>query len=238
MPPASPIELTLVLAATRDMGIGRAGTLPWTGLKKEMAYFARVTKRLPAADAKQATTALNAVIMGRKTWESIPPKFRPLKGRLNVVLSRSFPELKAPPPPPSPSSALTMKTDATDTTTAAVDPVVNDREPIQARSLPEALAYLGQLREQRQAVGRVFVIGGAQIYDAALGLPETRRVLFTSVASDFECDTSVALRLGEGSGWRRASKEEHDAWVGDEVPAGLQEENGTQYEFQMWERSD
>ena len=43
-----PLELTLVLAATRDMGIGRNGTLPWTGLKKEMAYFARVTKRPPS----------------------------------------------------------------------------------------------------------------------------------------------------------------------------------------------
>lgn len=42
-----PLELTLVLAATRDMGIGLNGALPWTGLKKEMAYFARVTKRLP-----------------------------------------------------------------------------------------------------------------------------------------------------------------------------------------------
>ena len=41
------MELTLVVAATRTMGIGANGTLPWTGLKKEMAYFARVTKRLP-----------------------------------------------------------------------------------------------------------------------------------------------------------------------------------------------
>lgn len=41
-----PLELTLIVAATRQMGIGRAGTLPWTGLKKEMAYFARVTKRV------------------------------------------------------------------------------------------------------------------------------------------------------------------------------------------------
>ncbi|KAH8837247.1 hypothetical protein MCOR27_010191 [Pyricularia oryzae] len=248
MPPTSPIELTLVLAATRDMGIGRGGTLPWTGLKKEMAYFARVTKRLPAADIEKKImgilpcpqphkdkppTALNAVIMGRKTWDSIPPKFRPLKGRLNVVLSRSFPELKGTPPPPSSAAATT-----TTTTTTDPDPVVNDRVPIHARSLPEALAYLGQLREQRQAVGKVFIIGGAQIYDVALGLPETRRVLFTSVMSDFECDASVALRLGEGTGWRRTSKEEHDAWVGEEVPAGVQEENGTQYEFQMWERSD
>ena len=38
-------ELTLIVAATNKMGIGRANTLPWTGLKKEMAYFARVTKR-------------------------------------------------------------------------------------------------------------------------------------------------------------------------------------------------
>ena len=41
------MELTLVVAATRSMGIGANGTLPWTGLKREMAYFARVTKRLP-----------------------------------------------------------------------------------------------------------------------------------------------------------------------------------------------
>jgi hypothetical protein len=40
-----PRELTLIVAATTKMGIGRGGTLPWTGLKKEMAYFARVTKR-------------------------------------------------------------------------------------------------------------------------------------------------------------------------------------------------
>lgn len=40
-----PHELTLIVAATNQMGIGKAGTLPWTGLKKEMAYFARITKR-------------------------------------------------------------------------------------------------------------------------------------------------------------------------------------------------
>jgi dihydrofolate reductase len=47
-----PPELTLIVAATtRNMGIGRAGDLPWTGLKKEMAYFARVTKRTPSVDS-------------------------------------------------------------------------------------------------------------------------------------------------------------------------------------------
>jgi hypothetical protein len=42
-----PLELTLIVAATRNMGIGAHGTMPWTGLRKEMKYFARVTTRLP-----------------------------------------------------------------------------------------------------------------------------------------------------------------------------------------------
>jgi hypothetical protein len=41
----SPRDLTVIVAATSKMGIGRGQTLPWTGLKQEMAYFARVTKR-------------------------------------------------------------------------------------------------------------------------------------------------------------------------------------------------
>lgn len=50
--------------------------------RKEMTYFSRMTKRTKDS-SKQ-----NAVIMGRKTWESIPEKNRPLAGRINIVLSR------------------------------------------------------------------------------------------------------------------------------------------------------
>lgn len=207
-------ELTLVLAATRNMGIGRAGGLPWTGLKKEMAYFARVTKRLPQ-DAQPP--AANAVIMGRKTWDSIPPKFRPLKGRLNIVISRSHPET----------------------------PDTTDTEPVRVNSLERAVEYVRKASPSG-SIGRVFVIGGAQIYSAALKLPEARRVLLTRVDTDFECDAFFSLRLSEeeqaqgedGQRWARRSHEELDAWAGEEVPAGVQEENGTQYEFQMWERVD
>lgn len=207
-----PLELTLVLAATRDMGIGLRGTLPWTGLKKEMAYFARVTKRLPPS---AEPPVMNAVIMGRKTWESIPPKFRPLKGRLNVVISRSFDS-----PPEEPASVET--------------------EPVKASSLEQAIAYLRQ--KPQGSLGRVFVIGGGQIYAAALEMKEARRVLLTKVMSDFECDTFFSLKLGnegEGSsGWVKRSKEELDTWTGEVVPEGVQVENDTSYEFQMWERTN
>ncbi|KAK4442138.1 dihydrofolate reductase-like domain-containing protein [Podospora aff. communis PSN243] len=208
MPP--PLELTLILAATRDMGIGLNGTLPWTGLRREMAYFARVTKRIPTS---LPPTSLNAVIMGRKTWDSIPPRFRPLKGRLNVVISRS---VTGPPAYPGDVNA----------------------EPVMASSLEQALAFLRE-QKQRQKVGRVFVIGGAQIYGAALGSKETRRVLLTRVLSDFECDAFFPLELKEGvEGWKRVGQEEFGGWVGEEVEGGVQEEAGTRYEFEMWERGD
>ena len=70
-----------IVAATAQMGIGRDGALPWR-LKGDMAYFKRVTTEAPASQQ-------NAVVMGRKTWLSIPKKFRPLPGRANVVLSRN-----------------------------------------------------------------------------------------------------------------------------------------------------
>ena len=75
----------VVVAATKDeMGIGLDGALPWR-LPKDMAYFKSITSQVDEPGAR------NAVVMGRKTWESIPAKFRPLPGRLNVVLSKSAP---------------------------------------------------------------------------------------------------------------------------------------------------
>lgn len=92
-------------------------------------------------------------------------------------------------------------------------------------------------RSERGEVGRVFVIGGGQIYDAALKLG-ARRVLLTRVEGDFECDTHFGLKLGEAEGWVQREKEVLDAWAGETVPEGKQVEGSTEYEFQLWERVD
>jgi dihydrofolate reductase len=87
-----PLPLTIIAAVTRKNGLGVNGTLPWK-LPKEMAHFRKATLALgnPQKESNDDTVnpPMNAVIMGRKTWESIPPGFRPLKGRINVVVSRS-----------------------------------------------------------------------------------------------------------------------------------------------------
>jgi len=79
--------LSIIVACASDGGIGKAGQLPWR-LPGDMAYFKRITTETSASAAGEGAK-LNAVIMGRKTWDSIPAKFRPLPGRVNVVLSRN-----------------------------------------------------------------------------------------------------------------------------------------------------
>ena len=68
------MRLALVWAQTADGVIGRDGTLPWH-LPEDLARFRRLT-------------AGHAVLMGRRTWESLPERMRPLPDRRNVVLSR------------------------------------------------------------------------------------------------------------------------------------------------------
>lgn len=79
-------------------------------------------------------------------------------------------------------------------------------------------------------------MGGAQIYDAALKREESKRVLLTSIQRDFECDTFFPVDLNESEAWSQKSREELEGWTGESVAEGGQEEAGTQYEFQMWEK--
>lgn len=67
-------RLVLIAAVARNGVIGRDNALPWH-LPADLAHFRERTRGRP-------------VLMGRKTWDSLPPRFRPLPGRRNLVLSR------------------------------------------------------------------------------------------------------------------------------------------------------
>ncbi len=77
----------VVVAADEGGAIGNGGELPWK-LPGDTAFFKRITSQ--AAPGK-----VNAVIMGRKTWDTIPPRFRPLAARVNAVVTRRA-DLPAP----------------------------------------------------------------------------------------------------------------------------------------------
>ncbi|CAO3626991.1 unnamed protein product [Cunninghamella blakesleeana] len=77
---------SLIVAATKELGIGINGGLPWR-LPPDMAFFKKATTTIPKASSPDLK---NIVVMGRVTWESIPPKFRPLADRRNIVVSRNL----------------------------------------------------------------------------------------------------------------------------------------------------
>ena len=158
--------LTLIAAVSRNGIIGRDNALPWH-LPADLRHF------------KELTTG-HAVIMGRKTWESLPEKFRPLPGRQNIVVTRNA-SFQAP---------------GADVAT----------------SLPAALA----LTKGHEA----FVIGGAELYSAALPLAE--RLQLTEIDADYEGDTWFPAR-------------DPQEWV-ETARASHRDETGPAYAFVRYDR--
>ena len=70
------MQINLIMARAANGVIGKNNAMPWH-LPEDMARFKRLTQGWP-------------VIMGRKTWDSLPAKFRPLPNRTNVVITRQL----------------------------------------------------------------------------------------------------------------------------------------------------
>ena len=127
-----------------ENGIGYKGDLPWKhgSVKADMSHF-------------KAETMGHPVIMGRKTWESIPKKFRPLVGRDNIVITRSSEKAQE---------------------------AMSDGAYGAFVCIEDALAAL-QGRE------KVYIIGGAQIYEAAAKYATNVAITFVEPYEKLEADT-------------------------------------------------
>lgn len=75
------LPIHMILAIDERSGIGKNGGLPWS-LSADLKRFKQITTR--TVDPRKK----NVVLMGRRTWESLPAAFRPLPGRMNVVITR------------------------------------------------------------------------------------------------------------------------------------------------------
>ncbi len=143
------MHFSVIVAATASsFGIGRRGTLPWK-IAEDMEFFKVLTST--ATDSK-----VNAVIMGRKTYESIPPKFRPLKGRKNVILSRN-PDIR-------------QQLELSDSI-------------LVASSLSDALSQLSG--DNSKDVDKVFVIGGEAVYREAMESSDCSKIYLTEVEAEY-----------------------------------------------------
>lgn len=204
-------KMTCIVAATdKGLGIGKDGGLPWR-LKKEMAYFAKVTQA--AAEERQ-----NVVIMGRNSWESIPKKFRPLKGRINIVVTSN--------------EQYDLGADDNN--------AIKSQRTTLATSLDDALVKVE--REFAQVADKIFVIGGAQLYRTALAHPDTERILFTSIGKEFDCDIAfpVDFRQKDASWNQRPYAELHE-WAdiaSADMPPETEQEGDVTWQYQVWEKVD
>jgi dihydrofolate reductase len=176
------------------------------------------------ADNRVTTTnpqnTQNAVIMGRKTWESIPTKFRPLKDRNNLVITRNGIDLYVPHLFLPGYFRLGRRTH-----------LINRNGAPSSSTHPSLESALSSLNPGTRA----FLIGGSQLYNASLdptSQSNLNRVLLTRVLSDFECDTYLYDFVNDGR-WVRSSHQELIEWIGFEVEEE-NEEKGVTYRYEMW----
>ena len=148
-------EICAIVACDLENGIGKEGKIPWKSYE-DLKYFKEIT-------SKNDFNVNNFVIMGKKTWDSIPVK---LTNRSTIVLSvNNRPCLEYPPNSPD----------------------------YYAEDVQDALRFIKKSIElvhsgdKNLKKSKIFVIGGEQIYKAFL--PFTSKIYRTRVMSNFECDT-------------------------------------------------
>jgi dihydrofolate reductase len=146
-----------ILAYDLNNGISKNGAIPWKS-KTDMSFFYNTTKG-------------NVVIMGRTTFLSLPENCRPLKNRLNIVLT-SNPDLYA-----------------------------NDEKYKNANNLvfTSNLNIYQEIMQNKEKYNslltslspdfKIIIIGGKQIYDAYFPLCET--VWVTRIKKDYQCDLFI-----------------------------------------------
>ena len=152
------MEVLLIAAIASNGAIGKNNDLMWS-LPDDMAFFKRMTLG-------------RHVVMGRRNWESIPHKYRPLPNRSNIVLTRN-----------------------------------SDYKATDAHVLQTLDAALNVARAEDAE--ETYIIGGAQIYAAALAADIVETMWLTHVHKDFEGDTFFPTF--EASRWETEIFEEHTA---------------------------
>lgn len=205
-------KVSLIVAALLpDLGIGYKGQLPWS-LKQEMKYFRKITTCTVNKGKR------NAVVMGRKTYYSIPPKFRPLKDRLNVVLTRNPEQLR---------EQMKEELEAG---------IGNLRISSSLQDTVESLRDTDQIEE-------IFIIGGAEVYNQLMNDSHDLidAIYLTEITSKDTVEMDAFFKLDK-SLWQkcdhiRLRKELEAKKLDKEFELTGNEEKDFKFDFTLWEKS-
>lgn len=157
--------INVVLAATKNHGIGLNNSLPWR-LKQELKHFRKITTSYNLSESARESGLQNAIVMGRKTWESLGDR-GPLPNRKNIVLT----------------------TQKTSTILQSV-PSSSQQNLQILGSLPEMFSYIDS---HPSLINEVSLIGGAEITAQAFSDHSSRikNIFLTRIQKDFPCDTHM-----------------------------------------------
>ncbi len=201
----------IVAALLPDLGIGNQGQLPWA-LKQEMKYFRKITTNTIEQGKR------NAVVMGRKTYMSIPEKFRPLKDRFNIVLTRNIPALKEE-----------MK-----------EELAQHKDNLfLSDSLPKTIEAL----KETDKVEEIYIIGGAEVYNQLMKKHEDMidAIYLTEITHNDKIDTDTYF-LFDKNLWIKCDTEKlkkvlESKGLHEEFEVEGNIENNFHFDFTLWEKN-
>ena len=196
--------LNLIVAHTFDKnGIGKDGSMPWS-IPEDLEHFKELTTH-----SGDDGNNFNIVIMGRKTWDSIPVKFKPLRGRYNVVLSNDENYRKVN------NDEYAYKINIQHNLGVFFTTWNNFFNSGEYISVQKAILFRLHYDTQssRDVKFTYHIIGGEQIYKKAIESGLTLRIYATEIYSKLECDTFFPLVSGavitEVSEFKHSQKEGH-----------------------------
>ncbi|KAF8929324.1 dihydrofolate reductase-like domain-containing protein [Dissophora ornata] len=242
---------SIVVAADLANGIGLKGGLPWR-LRKDMAFFAKITSKVFYLDDEDADLdqdlprRVNACIMGRNTWESIPAKFRPLASRFNVIVSRNPHYLDGKPEKNNPLVAVATSFEAALELVRSLQAPPPSEYAYEAAAMAAASILPAPPSFSSDAspitpdieIQRIFLIGGAQLYEQAVRSKECSHIFMTRIHSTVECDVFFP-EIKESDYTLLPSQESHallEKYLQEPVEGGLIEEGSFKYEYTVYNR--
>ncbi len=183
-----PITLCSIVAIAKNHAIGKDNNMIWH-LPEDLKHFKRTTFGKP-------------ILMGRKSYEALG---KPLPGRPNIVVSRSYTDV----PKPNPTSVY-KDMEAVENDLA---PKVNEG-PFLYASLKDGIKAMKDMG-QEMGVDEVFITGGGQIY--AETLPYTERLYLTVLDRAYDAD--IFFPQFNWNEWNIKSEEKHDADIERDRPS-------------------